>query len=307
MGGKRILVASDIQGNWEDYRTVKSRFEELKRQGKADVLVFDGDLVHGYNGYEDRSVDILGDLIDNPNPAVISLLGNHEFMHIYHKEVSKAGHSFTEPLEEKIEHDREKYVGFMKQMPYAIRTAGGVLINHTGANPPMAGFVGKKAYQHLVGSQGFQILNGLDHDKVLKQVTGLTRKILEQQYEHPLADDFFENFTPQIGQVFAQIDIGAYLWDVFFNKNERQYGDETYTRMLTGFLETMSQGNKPQRFVVTGHIEVPDGYAVIDGKQLRICSSYGADEGKKVLSLVDASKPYESVDQLVDDLQPVYK
>ena len=59
--------------------------------------------------------------------------------------------------------------------------------------------------------------------------------------------------------------------------------------------------------MVTGHIEVPNGYAVIDSKQLRICSSYGAEDRNKVLGLVDASKLYESVDQLVDDLQPVYK
>lgn len=290
----RLLVASDIQGNWEDYMKINDLFRQLKRQGKADILVLDGDLVHGYEGYEDRSVQILDDLIDNSDPSVITMLGNHELMNIYHMgQVTKNEQEFVRPLEEQIEHNRERYIGFMKQMPYAIRTSGGVLINHTGANPPMAGF-SIPAYQDLVQKGGgFRLMDDLNHDIILEQLKKAAGVETEGQY------------SPQIGQVFTGTDIGSYLWDVFFNKNEFEYGEEQYHKMLDGFLETMSRGNRPQRFAVTGHIEVPEGHKVVDGRQLRICSSYGANDPNKVLALVDASKQYSSVGPLVSDLVPL--
>ena len=299
----RLLVATDIHGNWDDYQAIRAKFVEVKRQGNVDILVFDGDLIHGYEGYEDRSKDILDDLIDNPDPTVLTLLGNHEFMHIYHLDVSKNGKSFTDVFEEEIKSDRERYVGFMRKMPYAIRTAGGVVINHTGANPPMAGIATERKYEHLAGPQAFHIMNKLEHDEILGNVHRVMSTILEDLYPRSLSVEFFEEFNSEIGDVFDSTDIGAFLWDVFFNKNEQHYDEVTYSIMLTRFLKTMSLGDKPQQFVVSGHIEVPLGYEVIAGKQLRICSSYGADEGKKVLSLVDASRQYESVVQLIDDLQ----
>lgn len=300
-------MASDIQGNWEDYRKIRDRYQALKRQGKADILVLDGDLIHGYQGYEDKSVQILDDLIDNPNTSVITPMGNHELMHVYHMQVSKKGQSFVEPFEEQIEHNRERYVEFMKQMPYAIRTSGGVLINHTGANPPMAGFA-RQPYEQLVQrTDGFELMDGLDHDAILEQLKKVTREAMEKQYGQKLADDFFDDYSPQIGQVFGQTDIGNYLWDVFFNKNEFEYGEEQYQAMLGRFMQTMGRGERPQRFLVSGHIEVPEGYKVVNGKQLRICSSYGAEDSNKVLAVVDASKKYNSVDELVSDLQPVHR
>ena len=287
----RLLVASDIHGNWEDYMRIRVMFRQLKRRGKADILVLDGDLVHGYEGYKkDRSVQILDDLIDNPDPSILTMLGNHELMQIYH-----IGQVFVRPLEEQIKHNRERYIGFMKQMPYAIRTSGGVLINHTGANPPMSGFARPK-YQGLVQRvDGFRLMDGLNHDMVLEQLKKGTGFKTEGLY------------SPQIGRLFVQSDIGRYLWDVFFNMNEFEYGEKQYDRMLGGFLATMSNGNRPQLFVVTGHIGVPEGYKVVGGRQLRICSSYGAEEPNKVLALVDASTQYSTVDRLVSDLVPLTK
>ena len=105
----RLLIASDLHGNWEDYQAIKST------KGKDDILILGGDLVHGYPGYEDKSVQILDDLIDNPDPSVIALLGNHELMHVYHMaKAVKNGHDFAGPLEEKIKGNRKKYVDFMR-------------------------------------------------------------------------------------------------------------------------------------------------------------------------------------------------
>ena len=60
----------------------------------------------------------------------------------------------------------------------------------------------------------------------------------------------------------------------------QEYGEEQY--------QTMSD-----RFI-SGHIKVPEGHKIVGGKQLRICSSYGAEDSNKVLALVGASKEYNS-------------
>src|SRR3989344_1835404 len=122
----RLLIASDLHGNWKDYQRIRELYEGLKAQGRADRLILDGDLVHGYPGYEDRSVKILDDLMNNHDSSVMALLGNHELMHIYHMSgVAKNGHDLHDsagPLEEQITGSRAKYVDFMKRMPYAVRT-----------------------------------------------------------------------------------------------------------------------------------------------------------------------------------------
>ena len=305
----RLLIASDLHGNWEDYQKIKNVFKSLRDKGKADALILDGDLVHGYPGYEDKSVEILDDLIDNPDSRVISMLGNHELMHIYHlgKNVKNV-HDFAGPLEKKIEGNRARYVDFMKSMPYAVRTAGGVLINHTGANVPMAADLPVSDYPHHPSEQlsgktdGFELVDSLDHDAVLAAL-GV---VMEAQSGQRLPDDFSHKYSPQIGQTFNETAIGNYLLEVFFNKNEDQYKDGVYERMLTIFMRKMSKGGSQQRFLVSGHIEVPDGYRVVGGKQLRISSSHGAEDSKKVLASVDASRQYSSVGELVKDLIPVY-
>lgn len=303
----KILVATDIHGNWEDYVKIREKYKTLKSQGKADMLTYDGDIIHSDGKYEDKSLEILDDLIDNPDKTIIPVLGNHELMHIYHLEVKKdkMDTSFAEPLEIRIEKEgknREKYIEFMKQMPYAIRTKGGVVINHTGPNPPMAGLY-RKGYGDLVQKyDSFNLMDQLDHDKNLDPLKITTRKLIEKDYGHKLADNFFDDFSPQIGQIFLSSPLGNYLWDVFFNMNEFGFEERMYNEMLDKFLKTMSNGNKKQEFLVSGHIWVPDGYKTINATQLRICSSSGTSDSNKVMALVDASQEYLVIDSLVDKL-----
>jgi hypothetical protein len=289
----RILISSDIQGNFEDYKQIRYKiFKELGKQGIVDYLVFDGDLIHGYSGYKDESKRILDDLIDNSDRRIIPLMGNHEFMHLYHLNVQKAGRSFVWPFEEEIKENRPKYIKFIISMPYAIRTLGGVTINHTGANRGMGD---SEMQPNKWTSDPFELMNTMvNHNHFLKN---LEKFVLRSE-----VGASFEKYYPQIGIAFMNLTIGKILWDIFFNKNELEYGSDRYNTLLCGFLKTMGKGNLPQRFLVTGHIEVPEGYKVLFGKQLRISSSYGAQDTNKVLALVDASRKYSSVDKLVDDL-----
>ena len=217
-----LLVATDLQGNWEDYRAVRERFAALRAQGSVDKLVIAGDVIHRYDGGPDSSKEILDDLIDHPDPNVIVLLGNHELMHLYHLNMERNGFRFVEALEERIAPNRARYADFLRELPYAVRTAAGVSITHTGANSPMAGIAENARYAHMVeGQDGLRIVRQINHAEVLRAVTRLTRIALEASYGRPLAADFFDDFTPQLGEQFLRTDLGAYLHDVFFNRNEK--------------------------------------------------------------------------------------
>lgn len=296
----RLLVATDIQGNWEDYQAITHKFKRLQQEGKVDILVFAGDLIHGYPGYEDKSKEILDDLLGDSDPSVVCLLGNHELMHIYHLDVKKGDLSFAKHLEDRIEAERERYVGLFKGMPYAIRTAGGVTINHTGANPPFGGMY-RPEYERPA-QQSLRTLLTLDHDHFLAFLKERTKKHLEEEYGCVLDPEFFADFTPQLGETFMGVDVGAFLWDVFFNKNELQFKKAYEEVLLPRFLERMSTPEKPQQFLISGHIPVAEGYQVIGERQLRISSSYGAEQGKKTLALVDVARKYTQMQELIDDL-----
>jgi hypothetical protein len=306
-----ILIATDIHGNWEDYQQIKHRFEDLYAKGHAQGLIFTGDLIHGYPGYEDKSIEILDDIITTRDPRVCALLGNHELAHIYHIDIAKNGLNPVERLEDAFEErqlDREKYIRYFKELPIVLRTAGGVTITHSGANAPMAGY-SKPAYNGLIhndqGLTGFDFIHSLDHDVVLNEIKALTRQRLEEENGFRLDQNYFDDFTPALGDTFLNSDIGAYLWDVLFNQNEHQYTHQ-YPEVMNHYLQTMSRGIE-QKWIISGHLVAPNGYETL-GPQLRISSSYGAkDNEHKVMALIDASKEYASMRELTQELVRVYE
>lgn len=318
-----LLVAADIHGNWVDYQKIQNLFMVMRNEGKADKLVFLGDLIHAYEG-EDSSLKILEHLVSNADPDVIALLGNHELMHIYHLNVSKNGQKLAEKLEEEIERiekDREVYVRFMKQMPYAIRTKGGVILAHTGPNPPMTGVGINPIYAALVmpdqpskdkdtqnrvytttPEKAFNFIVNLDHDKLLEGLKQMTKKVIEAGYKNHLAEDFFDDYSPQLGEMCLHTNIGMYLWDIFFKNNEQEFDERFYSMMQERYLETMSAGGRPQKLIVTGHMTEPLGFKVVGNNQIRMCSSYGASDEKKTLLIVDSAKEYLGFEKLGESL-----
>jgi hypothetical protein len=297
----RIVVASDIHGNWEDYQRVRKRFEQLRKANRAEVLALGGDIIHSERG-EDSSVRILDDLIDNPDDCVLSMMGNHELAHIYHMSVSAGNHSITDAFEEQVAGKRERYAGFMKKMPYAIRTRGGVLINHSGANAAMSkkcGFTNLNAFV-----DGFNLIDLLDHDAVIEELKTFVRCAYRQEGK-TLPEGFFDGYTPEIGQIFGDSGIGKYLWDVFFNGNEHEYGNN-YRSILNSFLEVMSTGRDPLQFLVSGHLPVPaEGYQTLYGTQLRASLTHCADKSRRKLPLIDAARNYDTIEQIVNSMVPL--
>jgi len=67
----------------------------------------------------------------------------------------------------------------------------------------------------------------------------------------------------------------------------------------------MSKKDNPLKFLVSGHIREPEGYKTIADKQLRISSSYGANPGKKTIAMINAGRKYETIEEIVDDLERI--
>lgn len=276
----RLMVVSDLHGNGFDFRQILKVYRKLKSEGKADYLVFLGDLIHAYPGKKkDESLEMIQELIkmraNEEGSDVICLLGNHEFVHIYQIPLHRGNLEFTSWFENRIRKNREEIVRFFMGMPFMLRTSGGVLLNHTG------------------GSNRYYTPNEFDFNwfKEYRHTGNFTAHI-----------DNIASYNPQIGSQFMSTEEGYYLWDVLMNGNERQYGEE-YFNMLTDLLQFASSDreNNPLKTVISGHIGVDYGAELIGENKLRLCSSAGClrDLEKKFI-LIDAEKTYANSRELME-------
>jgi predicted MPP superfamily phosphohydrolase len=282
----KLMIVSDLHGNALDFRQILTVYAALKREGKADHLVFLGDLIHGYPGKrKDSSLEIIQELMrlraNQSGSDVICLLGNHEMVHIYQIPLQGGHLEFTSWFENRIRGRRETIVRFFMQMPFMLRTKGGVLLNHAGASNryksnEVFDLEGFKNYKH----QG----DFTDHIKNI------------------------DSYHPNIGADFLETAEGDFLWDVFMNGNERQYGDE-YPDLVDDLLRFASADRKdsPLTRLVSGHIGVDYGAEIVGPRKLRLCTSAGClrDLEKKYL-LIDAAKTYAHARELLLACRDLY-
>ena len=276
----KLMIVSDLHGNGFDFRKVLKTYEELKSKGKADYLVFLGDLIHAYPGKQkDESLEMIEELMDlkanDPDSDVICLLGNHEFVHIYHIPLAKGPLEFTSWFEYRIQKCREEVIQFFMNMPLMLRTDGGTLINHTGAS---------NRYK--------------DDEKFNLQYL----KNFNHQDEFTRHIENIKKFDPQIGSDFMNTEKGDFLWDILMNGNEKQFNDE-YLNYVEDLLRVTSQDRleTPMNNIVCGHIAADYGAEMVGDNQLRVCTSAGClrDLEKKFL-LIDASKKYQDSLELIE-------
>lgn len=133
----RLIVVSDLHGNYEDYK----KYLELWDSKDTNChIVFIGDLIHSTGG-DDKSVEIVDDAIVKcrkyPNFHV--LLGNHEWAHITKTDIYKREKNQRLAFEEEIISKKgslyptlNEYVDFFKSLPFFIKTENGLFISHTG-------------------------------------------------------------------------------------------------------------------------------------------------------------------------------
>ncbi len=143
----RLVVATDLQGNLEDWKVVEATFERYRSEGVDPVLVVTGDLVHGpelteeewpdYLGtfYRDASIELLAraKLLQERNPArVYYLLGNHEHAHVGGPIVAKFFPDEAERLESMLGADAARSMrSWLREWPFvAVARKAGIVMLH---------------------------------------------------------------------------------------------------------------------------------------------------------------------------------
>lgn len=282
----KLMIVSDLHGNAFDFRQIVTVYAALKREGKADYLVFLGDLIHGYPGKrKDASLEIVQELMrlqaNQKGSDVICLLGNHEMVHIYHIPLQRGNLEFTSWFENRIRGRREPIIRFFMQMPFMLRTKGGVLLNHAGASNRY------KAYESF----------DLEWFKNYKH---------QPEFREHIKN--INTYHPRLGADFMETAEGDFLWDVLMNGNERQYGEE-YPNLVDDLLHFASfdRENTPLTRLVSGHIGVDYGAEIVGSRKLRLCTSAGClrDLEKKYL-LIDADKKYAHSKELLLACRDLY-
>lgn len=294
----RIMVVSDVHGVWKDYVAIQQAFRDHRERGEADQLVFLGDLVH-YREPEgvDCSVEILDDLIEKrvnqPGSPYHAIMGNHEMMHVYHIEMIRSNIKYTQHFEDRIASQRKAYIEFLMAMPLVIRTAGGVMLNHTGASR----LIGEGILNKY--DLSFESFLQFPHRDLLDDA--LHRANLEDR--HP-----YSKYDPQLSWHLGYDERFNALWEFLMNKNERAYGPDWYT-YLSPYLEFFSQDRADTLTVmINGHINVPQGMQVVAPEQLRLSTSVGAigDHNKRYV-ILDAERRYADAEELANFSYPLFE
>jgi hypothetical protein len=312
----RVMVVTDLHGDWLAYWHYCKRFLELRARGEADTLIFAGDLIHS-EGPEaaDYSLEMVLDLLhlrQELGERLIVLLGNHELPHLYGFPLSKGDVVYTPRFEKALGEYRADILAFFDSLPFFVRTRAGVAVAHAGASragATLRTFQALKSYSHaaelaLVDSMlagqdrdslraGLGKLNAQSYGDMAEEFLGITSPL------HPRYDDLLRGLFVQSWSENFQ-----HLWDALINRNEHEYGEGAYRSHLNHFLDHLSAGFVPQRFLVCGHIGVPAGGAqVVLGKQLRLASwTHAAPPEAGEYLLFDAGRPVQTMDALKEGL-----
>ncbi len=309
----RAFVVTDLHGEWEPYQHYTDRFLELFQQGEADYLIFLGDLIHRYDpNEEDYSIPILLDIMRlqaelGPN-HVVMLIGNHELPHIYGVPLSKGDLVFTPRFEHALGSYRESVIGFLKSLPFLIRTAGGVMLAHAGAStktatPRAAESLLTFSHDALLAEVG-ELISRDDVNTLLQSTFNMSQEEYLRQSWYYLGvrgrDD--PRFLALLGGIIASNMEPEWpmLWDYFFTQCEKAVpGRMMYERILDGYLNSFSAPEVPQQVLVTGHIIVKGGYEIVTDRHLRLASWVHArpNEAGSYL-LFDVAQPVQSASDL---------
>jgi len=256
-----LLVATDLQGNYEDYEALKAIYNREEEQGNKPVLLLCGDLVHGPGGeyaqrsrwpdflgtfYVDRSRELILDYEQFAETAqTVALLGNHEHAHIGGPVVRKFHQDEAAVLDEALGDDAPRIHDMLRSFPLIGVAPCGATFTH-GA--PRATERDLDAFETLRYSGYENVDLGAMHD------TGTVGNLLWARYADPVrAREFL-----------------------------------TATRLAT----------RMNAFVAFGHDVVREGYEKIGAEQICVSTSFGCDDENKVYLRLDLSAEYKSVHDL---------
>jgi len=320
------MVVTDLHGSGEAYAAYRDRFLALRAAGEVDRLILCGDLLHSNGSARaDRSLEMILDVIRLQETygaeTVIMLLGNHELPHLYSLTLSRGTVDYTPGFEAALSAAgpgvRERVLAFIDGLPFVVRTAAGVLINHCGASP-LAAIPANR--DRLAAFDHQALLSRADRALAAQDTAGLRRyyeqisgKVYDDAARYYLAvsgpDDPRYDHLLRTLALNREDSFFELLRDTFFTRNEREHGEEVYGAMLAQYLQTWSHGAPAaQRFLVCGHIPVAGGCAVVAGRQLRLASYAHANPVDAGLYLrLDCATPVATMDALIGRLESVFR
>ena len=256
-----LLVATDLQGNFEDYTALKQLYVREYEAGHDPILLLCGDLVHGpghrlanpqlwpnYLGtfYRDRSAELVFDYerwLEHAN--TIALLGNHEHAHIGGPVVSKFHQDEAAVLDAALGAEAPRIHQLFRRFPLVAVAPCGAVFTH-GA--PRATEPDIESFERI-------------------QYDG---------YDFIAINDMFEEGT-----------LGALLWSRHAEPEDAQ-----------ALLRAVHGGDSHQGFVAYGHDVVRRGYEKMGDEQICVSTSFGCDDRNKTYLRLDLSREYRSVHDL---------
>jgi hypothetical protein len=314
------MVVTDLHGDWDTYACYRDRFVALHATGRADCLIFTGDLIHREPGAgTDRSLDMMLDILDlreRYGDAIVYLCGNHELPHLYGFVLSKGATEYTPGFEAALSQSgrRGAILALFESLPLFIRTSAGVSIAHAGASAPLAEraqaarlfdwnhqAVRAWAEERLAEGDRAELRSGYARLGGESSYDALARRYLAVTGpDDPRYDDLLRGFV-----VTAHPDFRL-VRSALFTRCEQEDSEEAYTARLVAALEQLSLGYIPQRLLVAGHIATPGGYTVVAAQHLRLASgAHAHTTAARAYLLFDTARSIQSIGELLAGLQPI--
>ncbi|MCA9960322.1 MAG: metallophosphoesterase family protein [Chloroflexota bacterium] len=315
-----IMVVTDLHGDWEAYQLYRDHFLNAYKQGTMDYLILAGDLIH-YSGppEADGSLRMVLDVMKLQNTIgnrIIYLMGNHELPHIYSITLQKGKHLYTPTFEAAMGKHRRQILSFFDQLPFYVRTRGGVTISHAGAS---AAISERNSVERLLNYSHRRIWRETS-ESLPPEIRPSLRRALSKTSNQSY-DDMVRKYFAVTGPDDPRYDhflIGAVsttshpdfqlLWEMLFTRNEYQYGEDAYGIVLNSMLQALSTNYQPQRVLVAGHIDCRGGYKIVSQYQLRMASAkHAIPRNSGLYLLFNAEKEIKAAQELVFGLNSVFK
>lgn len=315
------MVVTDLHGDWDAYERYRDRFAHLHAQGQADYLIFAGDLIHAYEPENDKSLEIILDVLAlraTYGDAIVILCGNHEMPHIYGISLAKGHRYYTPEFEKALSQCewRDEIITLIKSLPFYLRTRAGVTITHAGAPAAIADPARAEA---LFAWDHEQILDWADKVVANEDIAslrngysrlnqGLPYEMLARHFlavtgpDDPRYDDLLRGFIAGSHPEFENL-----LWPALFTRCEEEYGLADHKIFVDALLQVCSTDYSPQNFLVSGHMTIKGGYCWVTKQHLRLASAHHATPKQAGRYLLfDAGRPVDGVNGLTSQLDTVF-
>ncbi|MCB8928010.1 MAG: metallophosphoesterase [Ardenticatenaceae bacterium] len=315
----QAMVVTDLHGDWDAYERYRDTFFQLRSLGQADILIFNGDMIHASAPAEqDKSLEIVLDVMrlkEELGDSLICVLGNHELPHIYSITLQKGDDLFTPRFEFAMGSHRQNIVSFFDSLPFYVRTPGGVSICHAGGSTALGETNGVErlfnfSHQKVLQRTRAQITKEERPEliRAMRRMHGRTYNEMARKWfaVSGLTDPRYDDFL--VGTLATSDEDFELLWSALFSRNEKEYGNSSYQVLLTTLLQTLSNGYNRQTALITGHIDVRGGYKLVNQQQLRMASAKHASPREAGLYLLfNIQEVFASAEALVPNLRSVFR